>query len=519
MYRNHVFNTMDEALPAMMRVLLRKGEENGSRNGTVKELMHTGITLCQPWRREITLDHRKPNLAAQIAETMWVLTGRNDMDFLTKYLPRATDYSDDGTTWRGAYGPRLRQWWTDPENPVDQWQHVLDLLQRDPLSRRAVAAIYDPAQDSEDGLDIPCNNWLNFSSRLGKLDLHVAIRSNDIMWGWSGINAFEWSAMLEISAAILGVHCGALHFSTTSLHLYAPHWAKGEKVAVDQPWLGDPLEDSPRYRPDVPTLAYFDQIADDWFQVEAKIREQGASAARWDVENFPEPMLKSWLRVLQWWWSGDHVWLQPLAGTRLEYATHTSMQPPARDTDEAPVPEPVDLDAITQAIQDQTPSEFVQFAIKTHNEKHVAYGDSWKRRGEMLGIMANVARKVDRLGGADTSDETSADTAMDLMVYLAKYRTWINDAVNGTATSDTTEHANALLLAEDRRLSGMFHVTSRVDLEESLRSDFDELESAVMEKRADHRVAVVERMLVRAYLLARFLYEQQGDDYRGADRD
>ena len=41
-----------------------------------------------------------------------------------------------------------------------------------------------------------------------------------------------------------------------------------------------------------------------------------------------------------------------------------------------------------------------------------------------MGIMANVARKVDRLGVSD-SQETSADTAIDLTVYLVKYNLWL----------------------------------------------------------------------------------------------
>jgi hypothetical protein len=57
----------------------------------------------------------------------------------------------------------------------------------------------------------------------------------------------------------------------------------------------------------------------------------------------------------------------------------------------------------------------------------------------MLGIMANIARKIDRLGGGATADETSADTAIDLLVYLAKYRWWLTEEMGhptpGTGTN------------------------------------------------------------------------------------
>jgi thymidylate synthase len=613
MYQNWIQPDISHALPHLCSALMAHGQENGSRNGTVKELTHVGITLAHPNNREILLDSRKANLAAQIAETMWVLSGRDDMDFLSKYLPRATDYSDDGKVWRGAYGPRLRAYYGttdgyDRQPIVDQWAHCLNLLRRDPLTRRAVITIYDPAIDTEDGKDIPCNNWITFSSRLGRLDMHVGIRSNDLLWGWSGINAFEWSAMLEISAALLGVEVGALHFSTTSLHLYAPHWAKAEKIAADEVPTG--LEPSPRFwLPLESGLANFDMVADEWFMAERLIREHpGSTAANEAVDSFPEPMLQSWLRVLQWWWTGDHAYLKPLAGTRLEYATHVSVQPPSRkpetlpglsvaqamtaaqrlaatlihgghtnrvrdalkevggssvsalspeqveefmrtveqpeavivDGEVTPLPN-VDVagrDAALERHGQQHGSDFIRFAIRTHNEKHAAYGDSWKRRGEMLGIMANIARKVDRLGGAETSDETSADTAMDLMVYLAKYATWIEDQETGETSSDTTDAANVLLLETDRllfdTLNGPAVAGYAEGLEAGLRDGFDHLEFLVTEGLPD-KDRQVRGMLQDAYRLAIYLHGRQQkraaardaalrntpdpDGYRGADRD
>jgi thymidylate synthase len=603
MYQNFVVEDINAALPLLCRTLLRRGEENGSRNGTVKELTHVGITLTNPLQREILLEGRKANIAAQIAETMWVLTGRSDMDFLTKYLPRAADYSDDGVVWRGAYGPRLRAWpGSLGDEPLDQWQHCLDLLKKDPLTRRAVMTIYDPTEDTPDGLDIPCNNWITFSSRLGRLDMHVGIRSNDLLWGWSGINAFEWSAMLEISAGLLGIQPGSLHFSTTSLHLYAPHWEKAEGLAALDGWAPLMERQTPRFsHVSGQTLTNWDAMADDWFMIERKIREgHKASGVNYLVDRFPDPMMQSWLRVLQWWWTGDHAYLKPLAGTPLEYATHVAMQPPPRkpSTMEEAVllatqfikdgkadhvrrtlrglgairvanlgPEQAQKfiatltgDDVAQAMASSQeaaegtlaafvgggisaqeagenaramvaatsddPSHFIRFAVATHIEKHEAYGDSWKRRGEMLGIMANIARKVDRLGGAETSDETSADTAMDLMVYLAKYATWLEDQDDFLGElSDTPLAANDLLFAVDRQPYIGVVMPSQNEQEQWLRDKFDDLERAVTGGHA--RTAMVGDMLRRAYVLARYLWEtrtgeptpERRDEYRGADVD
>lgn len=70
--------------------------------------------------------------------------------------------------------------------------------------------------------------------------------------------------------------------------------------------------------------------------------------------------------------------------------------------------------------------------MSLHRQKDAAYGNSWKRRGEQISIMANIARKVDRLevivGGANPSkDENTVDTAIDLYVYALKYITYLAD--------------------------------------------------------------------------------------------
>ncbi|MET8152063.1 nucleoside triphosphate pyrophosphohydrolase family protein [Actinoplanes sp. NPDC049668] len=77
-------------------------------------------------------------------------------------------------------------------------------------------------------------------------------------------------------------------------------------------------------------------------------------------------------------------------------------------------------------------SDLRQAVINLHRAKDAAYGDSWKRRGEQISILANIARKVDRLtlvadSGVTTADESAVDTAADLFVYALKYLTYLAD--------------------------------------------------------------------------------------------
>lgn len=476
------FATASHALPSLAKVVM-SAHEVGSRNGRAMELTHVALTLKEPWKREIVNPDRRASIAAQIAETMWVLAGRNDIEWLSHYLPRAKDYSDDGKTWRGGYGPRIRAWKsTTPD--VDQLKHVVHMLKETPITRQAVIGIYNPSVDLDPGKDIPCNDFLMFSSRLGKLDLHVTIRSNDLIWGWSGINAFEWSALLEIVAGLVGVGVGQLHFSINSLHIYEPHWKRACDIAAGKV-LDVPA--SPRFDATAVgrDIEKFDSLVERWFEIEVFIREGRACSS--EISTFPEPMLKSWLEVLDWWWNG-----RGLEPNRLGLAASMGIKPP-RDV---VVPK----------------EDFLDYVEKLHAEKHAAYGNSWKKRGEMLGILANIARKIDRLGGTDTADETSLDTALDLMVYLAKYRWWQYDTGkcgepipsewDGT-TSDQVEPVHALL----RRVEiGVWPQPSAqvLTLERDLVNDFQSLED-----KPFLRPRIAAEMLEAAYLLARTRWEQK----------
>lgn len=283
------FRNVSTALPKLMDAVLEKGDEVGSRNGRTMELPFTHITLTHPHERYIMTPHRKAALPAQIAETMWILAGRNDIEWLSHYLPRAAEFSDDGKTWRGGYGPRLRDFGGDGINPlsgngVDQLKHVVELLNNDPVTRRAVIGIYDPVVDTDPGKDIPCNDFIQFMSRLGKLDMHVFIRSNDLMWGWSGINAFEWSALQEIVAGLVGVQVGQLHFSISSLHLYDQHWNKASKIA--EAGSAYSVVDATVPFAFHAELADLDLRIERWFEIEERIRTGQLPFLYTDINDF-----------------------------------------------------------------------------------------------------------------------------------------------------------------------------------------------------------------------------------------
>ena len=126
------------------------------RGLTTLEIHPAMVILDNPRNRFLSSVYRKNNIIAQLAEIVWVLGGRKDMDFLKYYLPNAVNFSDDGVTWRAAYGPRLRNW-----SGVDQVDYVINAIKKDKYTRQAVISIWDPYKEimafKEGGTkDFPC---------------------------------------------------------------------------------------------------------------------------------------------------------------------------------------------------------------------------------------------------------------------------------------------------------------------------------------------------------------------------
>src|SRR5690348_6824007 len=116
------YRNMTYALVGGLRDVLTEGKHLSVRGSHTRELRNRLTVLERPQERCLVTPRRRNNIFATIAETMWVLAGRNDLAFLTRYLPRAQDFSDDGQIWRAAYGPRLRNW-----HGVDQLRKNLTL--------------------------------------------------------------------------------------------------------------------------------------------------------------------------------------------------------------------------------------------------------------------------------------------------------------------------------------------------------------------------------------------------------
>lgn len=223
--------TVSQVVLEAFNTIIHEGHYRPSRNGGCTSIFDTTFEVKNPRSRHLSLQGRKSNIFALIAETFWVMAGDDRVDpYLSFFLPRAPQYSDDGETWSGAYGPRFYD-----ENQLGS---IPDLFRRDSLyTRRAYLTIHDLHKDStkaieqrfgfgELGKDRPCNLGINFYVEgEDQFCTKVIQRSGDIIFGTGSINPFEFSFLHElmyneVKKDYPDLKLGPYRWHVTNAHLY-----------------------------------------------------------------------------------------------------------------------------------------------------------------------------------------------------------------------------------------------------------------------------------------------------------
>jgi hypothetical protein len=219
---------VQQALPEALYQLNRIGLRRDSRNGPVIMFPEPVTTVYdRPQERVLFWAQRDANPFFHLMESLWMLAGRNDVEWIARYLPSMAQYSDDGKTFHGAYGYRWRRAFGE------QLDKIAGALAHNRDDRRQVLSMWDANIDlGRTGKDIPCNLQVIFQiTPGGDLDMMVTNRSNDLVWGAYGANAVHFSYLHEYMALRIGRPVGKYRQVSANLHVYADIWDKMRPLA------------------------------------------------------------------------------------------------------------------------------------------------------------------------------------------------------------------------------------------------------------------------------------------------
>lgn len=202
-------------------LVFHEGRESSPREQKTRELLGLQLRLEDARANVLTNETRALNYRFLVAEWLWILGGLDDVATIARYNSQIAQFSDDGLTFAGAYGPRL---------VLHQLPWVIEQLRSKPDTRQAVVMIWLPRPHAS--RDIPCTLTFQWLLRNGCLHCVTTMRSSDL---WLGLpyDTFNFTQLTNAIAAELHVEVGSFVLNLGSAHLYERDWPKVELVLAD----------------------------------------------------------------------------------------------------------------------------------------------------------------------------------------------------------------------------------------------------------------------------------------------
>lgn len=226
--------------------VLTNGQLVAPRGSLTREILHRAIEVDMK-RPVLRIPGRKLSYTFMAAEAFWILSWDDRVETIAPYNNRIAEFSDNGKTFFGAYGPKI----------VSQLPYVVEKLCEDETSRQAGLTIWRECPPPTK--DVPCTVAIFFSLRNYKLHCQVFMRSSDL---WLGVpyDVFNFSMLGHLVCGLLNertvdavsISPGRLYLTAASSHLYERNWGDARAclqgpVVLGQRETPSALWEAPQY--------------------------------------------------------------------------------------------------------------------------------------------------------------------------------------------------------------------------------------------------------------------------------
>ena len=156
------YKGINSFLVGASNLLCKYGVKRETRGNICYELPEPFyFKITEPTARIVTIPCRKWSKTLPYAESLWIASGRNDLDYISYYLERMHDFSDDKVFARGGYGPRIRHFngaiidykITETLNAtnagIDQLRYIVECFREESSTRRAIISLGDVMKDKK----------------------------------------------------------------------------------------------------------------------------------------------------------------------------------------------------------------------------------------------------------------------------------------------------------------------------------------------------------------------------------
>ncbi|PLS18872.1 thymidylate synthase [Bacillus sp. M6-12] len=120
-----------------------------------------------------------------------------------------------------VYGKQWRAWKTSTGETIDQLKDVIDMIKKNPDSRRLIVTAWNPEDVPTSALP-PCHSLFQFYVAEGKLSCQLYQRSGDIFLG-IGFNIASYALLVHLIAHECGLEVGEFIHTIGDAHIYTNH--------------------------------------------------------------------------------------------------------------------------------------------------------------------------------------------------------------------------------------------------------------------------------------------------------
>jgi thymidylate synthase len=204
------FNNANDAFIYFYNKINFEGE---IKNNT-KKLNNIGFYISNPLDNLIKAEFRKWKIEYAKYEWDWYLSKNRSVADIKK-IAKIWDkmHGGDDLVWSN-YG-----WQWDRNN---QLKNVIEILNKDKNTRRAVISIYDGKEIENYKYDTPCTLNIVFSIDNDLLNMTVIMRSNDLWFGFCN-DQYCFSKLQELVSKKINKKVGWYYHFANDLHLYKKH--------------------------------------------------------------------------------------------------------------------------------------------------------------------------------------------------------------------------------------------------------------------------------------------------------
>jgi len=168
------------------------------------------------------LTTKKLHIRSILIELLWFLRGDTNVSWLKENRVSIWDeWADEAGDLGPVYGKQWRAWEAPDGRRIDQIANLIDLIRKDPSSRRQIVSAWNPADLHRMAL-APCHCLFQTQVAAGRLHLQLYQRSADVFLGVP-FNIASYALLTHMLAQQCDLQPGTFVWTGGDCHLYSNH--------------------------------------------------------------------------------------------------------------------------------------------------------------------------------------------------------------------------------------------------------------------------------------------------------